>query len=478
MYKRLTIPIMALLALAGCASMPDDRGRAQTDRLVMATGLPDPGGRPELAAGLLSEPLGPQQAAQVALLLNPELRAAYARLGLSAADVYRAGRPGNPTLTASRLDSDQPGALDQVTFGLSQSFSDLLLLRDRSRLAREDFARAHASVAATAFDTATAAAEAWHRLAAAQQVSEALDASADAAGAAAELAIRFHEAGNFNRLELAQHRAGAAAARRQALAARLAATRARAELGRVMGVEAHSDWRIEPGLPPPHDDAVPAARLKREAADARLDLLAARRRVATLESALGVTRRWRWLGEVELELETERETDGSRLTGGGLSLELPIFHRHGDDVARAEARLDAAYAERDAVANRAGHEIELAAAALSATREQWQAYREGILSEHRVRVEETQKRVNYMLAGVFELVDARRAEYGAIADYLEVIRDYWLAHVSLERATGATMPPPAGDRRVLAHALMQVEAAHDEPADAGEHTNDHHGGHE
>lgn len=457
-----TIAVLAAAAffITGCASLPEDRGRPGADALAAERNLPVTGREEadEIATGLLAHPLGPAEAVQVSLLRNGELRAEYARLGLDAAEIYEAGRLPNPRLSGSRMDSNEAGALDQVTFGLSQSLAGLLTLGDRSRLAEAELARAQAQAASAVFDTAVETGRAWYRLAAAGENATVKARIADAAEAAAELGQRFLDAGNLSRLELAELKADAAEARIESINARAAVDGARSDLGRLMGVDAATPWRIVKGLPAPARQMPDGTELKRRAAGNRLDLLAANRRVESLELALDVTRRWRWLGDPELELETERETDGSRLTGAGLSLEIPIFNQHADDLARGEARLDAAYAMRNAAANRASHQMALALARLQAADDRLAALADGVLPEHRQRVEETQKRVNYMLAGVFELLDTRKAEYRSVADYIGAVRDHWLARLELDRASGRLSAPLEDRDRIDAESLLSAPA--------------------
>jgi cobalt-zinc-cadmium efflux system outer membrane protein len=446
----------AIFFITGCASLPGDRGRSGADALAAERNLPVMGREEadEIAAGLLAHPLGPANAVQVALLRNADLRAEYARLGLAAAEIYEAGRLPNPRLSSSRMDSNEGGALDQVTFGLSQSLAGLLTLGDRSRLAEAELGRAQAQAASAVFDTAVETGRAWYRLAAAKESATVKARIADAAQAAADLGQRFRDAGNLTRLELAELKAEAAEARIESINARAAVDEERSALGRLMGVDAAHPWRIANGLPVPVRPLPNGADLKRRAAGNRLDLLAANRRVENLEQALDVTRRWRWLGDPELELETERETDGSRLTGAGLSLEIPVFNQHADELARGEARLEAAYAMRDAVANRASHQMALALARLEAADDRLAALADGVLPGQRQRVEETQKRVNYMLAGVFELIDTRKMEYRSVADYIGAVRDHWLARLELDRASGRLSPPPEDRERIDAESLL------------------------
>ena len=52
---------------------------------------------------------------------------------------------------------------------------------------------------------------------------------------------------------------------------------------------------------------------------------------------------------------------------------------------------------------------------------------------------ETQREYNGMLVGVFDLVEAKRAELDALRLHVETIRDYRLAHADLERAIGGSI---------------------------------------
>jgi cobalt-zinc-cadmium efflux system outer membrane protein len=44
-----------------------------------------------------------------------------------------------------------------------------------------------------------------------------------------------------------------------------------------------------------------------------------------------------------------------------------------------------------------------------------------------------------MLLGVFQLLAAKQAEVAAYREYIEAVRDYWVARSELERAVGAPL---------------------------------------
>ena len=57
-------------------------------------------------------------------------------------------------------------------------------------------------------------------------------------------------------------------------------------------------------------------------------------------------------------------------------------------------------------------------------------------------VAQTQRELNYMLVGAFDLLLAKQQEYAAYGDYLDAVRDYWLARSALSRAVGRRLPEP------------------------------------
>jgi cobalt-zinc-cadmium efflux system outer membrane protein len=67
-------------------------------------------------------------------------------------------------------------------------------------------------------------------------------------------------------------------------------------------------------------------------------------------------------------------------------------------------------------------------------------HREALIPARETVVERSQQEQNFMLIGVFELIQAKTQEYEAYQGYLESIRDYWLARLDLMRVVGARLP--------------------------------------
>ncbi|HEY6130629.1 MAG TPA: TolC family protein, partial [Halioglobus sp.] len=279
-----------------------------------------------------------------------------------------------------------------------------------------------------------------------------------------DLAQQFFEAGNISPLELALQQVAASEAELAVMQAQSEVAVARSTLNRLMGLTAsESHWKIQDRLPAPVavEDAAPE--LLQRADTNRLDLAAARQRVTLQADALGVTRNFRFLGDIEAGVETERQTDRSRITGPTLALELPIFNQGSGRVARAEAELQQAEAELRVLEIDISNAVQRGVAEVAAAKARVEHYRDSLIPLREVIVSRTQEEVNYMLEGQFQLLFAKRQEYDAYQGYLEAVRDYWLARVQLARDVGAALPSSTviGDATIDAETLIQPQRGMD-----------------
>jgi cobalt-zinc-cadmium efflux system outer membrane protein len=427
--------------LTGCASLPD--GRPEVDSLVAARGRPvqarNEADARKWLAEQLGRPLTVETAVQIALANNPRMRAEYARLGIAGAEVYEAGRLSNPRLSASVLAGGE-----QVTFGLAQNFTSLLMLGPRSRLARGEFERVQSSVGAEILSLAAETEAAFLEFVGARQVVKMRESIARAGGLSVDLAQRFFDAGNITRLELALEKAAASQAQLELLEAQAALSSRQAALNALLGLPGGTQsWSAASGLssPLPDEDGLPE--LLKLATESRLDLHAARQEVMLLADSLGVVRRFRYLGEVEIGVETEKEEDEPRHTGPNLSLELPIFNQGRGAVARARAQLQDAEARLQELEIAITNGVELASARVASAKARAEAYRSALVPLREEIVTRTQEQVNYMLVGQFELLRAKQEEYDAYQGYLEAVADYWIARADLAREVGTRLPSSA-----------------------------------
>ncbi|HXG55143.1 MAG TPA: TolC family protein [Vicinamibacterales bacterium] len=435
--------LMLTAAGGGCATLGPDRGRIETDRLVgsrsnpalewAASPTPDAD-----SARLREQPMTPVNAVQMALLRSPRLQQEYARLGLIRADVQEALQIANPRLNARRLTG---GGLTTTTLGLAMPLADLLVLPTRARLAKADYERAKSEIAASILVVTADVEAGWYEYVGGQQIADMRATVASGMATAADLAQRFFDAGNITELQLRQEQAAATQARIDAARARADAQRSRLHLNTLIGLSgADAQWPVSAQLPSPVAEEDSADALEAVSRGTNLQLVAARQELLVMEGALDATRRFRLLGGTEIGYEREKEADGARLKGPTLNLELPIFNQGQARVARAQALVAQSRARLAELELAAGNAVRLGAERVRVLRDIVETHRNVLIPQRESVVARSQEQQNYMIIGVFELIQAKRQEYDAYQSYLESIRDYWLARTDLLRAVGARLP--------------------------------------
>jgi len=450
------LPAIAIvMLLGGCASLGTQPSDSSINALLMDRGGPSMEWSQVQNASYdknaidewLSRPLSPDSAVRIAMLRSPKLQQEYARLGLARADVLEAVQISNPGISLLRQNMS-PGDGVQRTFGFTLPLVDLILLPSRTRLANADFERARFDTANSVFNVALDVESAWYAYVGAQQVAEMRSAVANANIVSAELAERFYAAGNISELQLNQELASASEARIDAGRAKVNAAEKRLALNNLMGLDSsQSQWTALDRLPLPvekEDDTDDLLALAREK---NLQLLAARQQVLVMQASNKSSRHWRWLGATGVGYEREKDADGTHLAGPSLNLELPIFNQGQARLARSQAMLANAQARLREAGLSIENNIRANANAVRAHGEAVDIFKNSLIPQREKVLARKQQEQNFMLIGVFELIQAKAREYDAYQGYLEAVRDYWLARVELTRSVGERLPSDAGSRQ-------------------------------
>ena len=443
------------LWLAACASVPQDRGAAAVSSKVASQyeiknmpGEAKTWQTPAAAAAVeasLSAPLTSESAVQIALRNSPKMRMLYADLGIAQAELLDATRIANPTFDWLRSKPTTGNLPAKLSFGLSQSVTDLLMLGARRKLGvgilQRSSSEITAQVSGLIFETESAY---WHAVGA-EQVRAMRALVAESTKLSSDLAERFFAAGNINREQRAQENAAAAEALVALKTAEANALEARGNLNQILGLGA-IDGRVkfDASLPAMAKKQDSLASLQALAQTQRADLAASRQNVTLLTALLSTTKRWRWFGELDISAERERETDGEKLRGIGFSLGLPIFNQGQGRVLHATSMLENATAQRDQMQLAVQSEVALGLDKLNRRREIVETYANVLVPAREAAVAEMQKRYNFMLIGAFELLQSKQAEYDAYQGYLDALRDYWVARSELKLAIAGELPSSAG----------------------------------
>ncbi len=448
---------VAVLALTGCASTAIDRnfeatrqfGREQfaTDLRWLTTDEARGQAQADVDARL-AQPLGADDAVQIALAYSPAFQAMLFEGAADTVSAVQSARLPNPVFAFERLVRNEAGARElEITRTLSVSVLDLLLLPARLRLADYRQQTARLALAGHVVEIAADARAAWINAVAAAQSARYFEQVKATADAGAELARRMQAVGNYSRLQRAREQAFSADAVAQLARARQAARSTREALVRALGLNDAQAASLKlpdrlPDLPKaPRDEATVA----QSAIGLRLDVQIARASLDFIAREQGLTRITSVVNGLEVGGTTKSESNLARQKGYDLSLPLPIFDF--GDARRAGAQ--AAYL---AALNRAA---QVAIEASSNVRQQYGAYRtaydvarhyrDEIVPLRKTIAEENVLRYNGMLIGVFELLADAREQISSVVQAIEAQRDFWLAEAGLQTSLlGRPMAPLTG----------------------------------
>ena len=429
-----------LFVVSGCTSLPKDYGRGEVNTLLSDRNIPvkslDTIDVEHYTASLIEQPLTVDSSTQLALIKNTTLKKTYAQLGLAAADVYEAGRIRNPIFSFSQLDSNQSGERDLITLGFITSLADLITLPSRKHLAETQFASTKQLVGAKVLNTVQDVQRAYFNYQTAEQVAEIKAQIYKTAELSAQLAHRYHNAGNISERELLEENSKAFNAMFDSLEAKGDALETRTELANLLGLKIEEDWQVDKSISLPPHEAKEIEHLVSIAHQSRLDLAASELEVERLANNLGVTNWTRFIGDLDVGFERERETDGAKLKGPVVEWEVPIFSQHGDAKLRAASELQIAIAELAHLKNQIHNDVHLNHAKLDSARIRAHEYKKNVLPAKSAIVARAQEEENFMLIGTFELLHTKIEEYESYVGYLMAIRDYWIADSQLMHTVG------------------------------------------
>lgn len=394
----------------------------------------------ERVRGLLRrQTIGPDLAVQIALLNNKGLQAAYAEIGLSAADVWQESLLVNPKLAAGITGVDPVRTIEGAVVG-----NILALITRPRRVAVADtrLRQAQLRAAEETLRLAVNTRRAWIDAVAARERVSYLNQAQDAADAASALAEKLGQTGAFTKAGQAREHVFYAELAGQTAEARMQARVAREELTRRMGLWGYDlDYRL-PGQLTPLPKAVKTRRsIEAEALRNRVDLAAARLELEALAQSYGLTEATRYVTDLELmtgvEVDREEEDEGTKTTvspKADLEFAIPIFDTGAARKRKAELRYMQA---ANVLAEKAVNIRSEARSAYDVYRSRYDIARHyrGSVVPLRQKIEaESVLTYNGMITNTFELLADTRAKINSIMLSLDAKRQFWLADADLDAA--------------------------------------------
>jgi cobalt-zinc-cadmium efflux system outer membrane protein len=467
--------IVAAAGTAGCATLRPGAAFSDVERLVSTRtprsihwnqGTPADREVEQRIEALLVNELTPEAAVQIALFNNRSLQATFGRLGIAQADLVQAGLLPNPVVHfAWRFAASGPGPSAEANLLLD--FIQALEIPLRKRVAKAALEAAKLDVAQAVVNLAADVKAAYYTLLGAEQMLDLRQTVARATQYSAEIAERQREAGAIRRLDLANEQALYEQARLDLARAEVEVLADRERLNALLGLWGpQTSWRIPPRLPDLPPEKLPARGLESLAVSQRLDLAAARQDAERVAHALGLTRVEALIPTGLIGPESEREPEGEWTVGPAIEFPVPIFDQGQARVATASAELRQSLERHRALAVEIRSEVRRAWTRMESARRRAEHYPKVLLPLRREIIQETQREYNAMLAGVYQLLQAKRDEIEAGRSYVETLTEYWVARAELERAVG-------GDLRLVSGGQPPASASPAPPEESGRQPHQH-----
>lgn len=345
--RRIGTAVLATLP-AGCQTVdPRPDFQQATAMVAEATGHPL-GFRPDdedaVAArvdALLAGGVTPAEAVEIGLLNNPSLQAAFMEVGVARADVVQAGMLSNPSLgIAVRFPSG--GGLANFEADLAQNVAELWQIRPRVNAARRGLDAAILDLARQAAELSADIEASYYEAAGRAQVQAIAEQNLATARELLQMATVQRDHGAATEIDVNLSRSVVFESELEAESARLAAAEARRSLAVRLGLTLVADELVlTAALPEPPTGGLDVDELLTTARNARLDLRAARQRVAAAAAELA-KERGGLFGDVTIGLSMERAerrsgerrnllAESGSATGQAGALTLPALRRDDDN---------------------------------------------------------------------------------------------------------------------------------------------------
>lgn len=456
--------MLGVAVLGGCAAFSPDGGLGKVaeitrERMAIA---PEPTRADQDAARvaeevkrLLATPLTADSAVRIAVLNNRGLQASLAGLGIAEADLVQAGRMHNPGFSFGRLAGG-----GEVEFERKFMFDliGLLTLSTRGEIERRRFETTQLAIANDVLDLAQATRQAWFEAVAARQATKYQEAAGGAAEAAADLAKRMADVGNFSKLRLQREQLLHAEMGAELARARQQEANARERLIRLLGLAgAQRHFTLPERLPDLPASPLPEQDIVNKAMESRLDLRMARLEIEGLAKSLGLTKSTRFVNVLDASYLNKSATGAANARGYEIELVLPIFDWGDARAAKAEGLYTQALHRVAETAVNAESEVRDSYGAYRTAFDLARRYRDEIAPLRKSISEETMLRYNGMLIGVWELLADARQQVASANAAIQAQKDFWVAESNLQMSLNGG---GAGATRLTAATPSSATAGH------------------
>jgi outer membrane protein TolC len=435
--------ILAALNLSSCATFSKDGGfdsvaketRAKLNKDVRWPRTAEERAKDDAqVAELLRHALFAEDAVQIALLNNRALQASFEELGISEADLVQSGRLPNPRFTLRHASAAAQYDIEET---LSFNVLSLFTAPYAHEIEKRRFAQVQSAVVIAVVQLANDTRQAFFAAVAARESVHYLEQVKTAAEAGAELARRMLAAGNWSLVDQAREQSFYADAAQRLTHARLVEDFTREKLLRLMRLPGgEAIFQLAERLPELPQSIENLPDVEQAILQNRIDLRLMRMQADELAHSLGLTKVNRFVNV--LDMGPTRVLQGTKSQpyerGYEVSLEIPIFDSGGPRVRRAEAIYSRAVDRFAQAAIDARSQIRQAYAAYRTTFDIAKQQRDEVVPARKLVAEQNLLRYNASLISVFDLLADARGRIASVDDYIQSVRDFWMAKSELDTA--------------------------------------------
>lgn len=385
---------------------------------------------------LVYQTLTSESVVQIALLNNPQIQATFEELGIAQADLVEAGLLSNPAFEVEVRYPHVKKLRTNIEYLVTATFLDIFLVPLRTRLATAELEQAKRRVTNEILNLAFEVRQTYYELLAEQQKLKYTRSIVELTSIHGEIVSRQNIVGNVNRLDFQQVQARLLEAKLEIAKEQTKIIRLREKLNRLLGLSEEVCLLLPEEIPEEIDyQGFDLCALESIALEERLDLQEARFEVIRLSRMLGLKDWWTFTN-LKAGLAGERDPDGLNLVGYGVSGEIPIFNFGQAARMRIFAQLRQAQDRYLALEIRILSEVREAHKLLISDLGMINDYRGGIIPLQSKILSSSEELYNVMGLGVDRLLENKRQELEAYRNYLEILKDYWVARVQLDKALG------------------------------------------
>lgn len=389
--------------------------------------------------GLLGEPLTVDSAVKIALLNNQSLHTVLESWGIAKADFNKTRFPENPVFGASIRFPKEDEPYNNTEFTVEQDFLSLLLFPLKSSFAGAQLHRAELQITKEVLDLAFEVKFAFYEVQGGMTMIAMRQRVLEQAEASQELAKRQFKAGNISDLANANEQSLYNDLKLETLKVEADLKQKKENLNRLLGLGGEEpSWQIKDDLPEIQASDPSLEELLSMGMSKRIDLLIARKNVEVSNYSLPLNRLG-VLGHPQVGISTEKDVDGTRVTGPNVKIEVPIYDLGQTELSKAGSQLKEAELKLKTLENDVRSEIKQKRDRLFSMRGLVEEYRGAVIPVREKITAEIQKHYNYMLLGNYDLIRAKQNEILANTEYIDSLKQYWIARSDLEKAISSKL---------------------------------------